>query len=127
MIIEFFKGFAYALGFIIGLLTVTLLPIALIVKRAMNKSESQKKIDGNLADLIQPFEVYLKDVLENERYEEADEVECIIECLKANVFPYSMNNYHIKKNISLRIDENTGITDVRIIKEYIVSHKILKN
>lgn len=84
---ELIKGVILAFALIIDMACVTV-----IIKQLKNRPKFKPH------DLIKPFRKYQERIIEEEWYEQRDEVSAIITELERGVVPKEVFNYHIRGN-----------------------------
>lgn len=107
---ELVKGILIAFGVIIGFLIF----VALIVKKANKEDEYEPE------ELIKPFQDYLQKIEEEEVYEQINIVKNIIYELKAGKIIRDVENFKIKKDTSIHLNDEDGRTAIKVHNKYIV-------
>lgn len=100
-------SFGVVVGFII---------IASLLVKAMKKGGDVFYAD----ELVEPFLNYLAIAKQDERYEELPIIESIINSLKQNTLPDTVNSYVIKKDLYVYTSDEEGRNAFKIGRKYIV-------
>jgi len=113
-LIEIFKGFLISIGIILGFISV----IVIIIYKSKNKGKTY------VADeLIDPFEIYLKKIVEREQYEEVENIKKIIKNLKKGITE-GVDDYKIKDDFLIKINTSSDEdSEISFKKQYIIYKK----
>ena len=106
---SFIAGFTSVLGAVVGVLVVfMLIPL----------KKKSKKVNYEAGDLIRPFEIYLDELAERDRYEEMELVILIIDHLREVKIIESVHCYHIKKIPKMIFRSHGSDTEFRFLSDY---------
>lgn len=115
-LLEFLKGICISFGIIIGFI----IAIVFIINKLTKYKEKPKYKTDKLYDA---FSLYLNDLIINEKYEDIDDVNLILQELKNNILVDNIYTYNIKKDTTLIISDVDKKTAINFVDTYIILNK----